>query len=411
MVIIAIRRFAFMLAGLSLLTGCFGGNGTTAATSAPTSTANVTTVTVDSGPSSANGQINHAYVTVKVCEPGTQTCASIDHVLLDTGSTGLRLVGSVLTAQKVALPKETDSQGQTIEECMSFTGGQTWGPVVLADVYLAGEQASKAPLQLMDDANSAAPAPATCGANGTLMNAATGFGANGVLGVGVFLQDCGQGCVSNSAPLPVYYGCSSAGACTAENTALALQVSNVVAQFASDNNGVIVNLPNLANANGDATVQGELIFGLGTQSDNMLPATLTVLGVDGSGNFHANYNGSTTALPALIDSGTDSFAFNDSTIAVCSSGSFIGYYCPTVAPLAVSTVNTGLGQYTGSATVNFAIGDPNTFVAGATAFSGLGGGAGSTYFIWGMPFFFGRQIYVGIEQRSGGSYTGPFYAY
>ena len=36
--------------------------------------------------------INHAYVTVEVCVAGTKTCASIDHVLLDTGSNGLRLV-------------------------------------------------------------------------------------------------------------------------------------------------------------------------------------------------------------------------------------------------------------------------------------------------------------------------------
>jgi hypothetical protein len=407
----AVRQLFLSGACLLLMSGCFGGNGTTTAASPPPATANVATVTVDSGPSAANGQINHAYVTVKVCAPGTQTCASIDHVLLDSGSSGLRLVGSVLAAKSVTLPKENDSQGQVIQECMTFTGGQTWGPVVTADVTLAGEQASKVPLQLMDDANSGAPAPANCGANGTLMNSVAGFGANGILGVGVFAQDCGQACVAPASPLPLYYGCTSAGACSAENAALAVQVTNVVAQFPADNNGVIINLPNLANANGDATVQGELIFGLGTQSDNALPTTLTVLGVDGSGNFHANYNGSATALPALIDSGTDAFAFNDSSIAVCSTGSFIGYYCPTVAPLAVSTVNTGLGQYTASSTVNFAIADPNTFVVGATALTDLGGGAGATYFIWGMPFFYGREIYIGIEQRASGTYTGPFYAY
>jgi len=28
-----------------------------------------------------------------------------------------------------------------------------------------------------------------------------------------------------------------------------------------------------------------------------------------------------------------------------------------------------------------------------------------------MPFFYGRKVYIGIEERAAGSYTGPFYAY
>ena len=302
-------------------------------------------------------------MTVKVCTPGSQSaCASIDHVLLDTGSWGLRLVRSVLTAAAVTLTAETDAQGNSIEECLSFSGGQTWGPVAPADVTLAGETAANLPVQVMDDTGAGAAPPATCGANGTLINGVAGFDANGVLGVGVFAQDCGAACVSAASPLPLYYGCTAAGVCTAENVALAQQVTNPVALFASDNNGISINLPNLINANGDASVQGELIFGIGTQSDNALPAGLTVLGADASGDFTATYNGSATVLPALIDSGTDSYAFDDPTIAVCSSGAFIGYYCPAVAPQSLFTVNTGVGANTATNTVNFALADPNTFV-------------------------------------------------
>jgi hypothetical protein len=174
----------------------------------------------------------------------------------------------------------------------------------------------------------------------------------------------------------------------------------------------LINLPNLVNANGDAQIQGELIFGLSTQSDNMLPAIgLTVLGADANGDFSAAYNGSSTMLPALIDSGTDSYAFNDPTIAVCASGAFVGYYCPAVAPLSLFAVNTGSGANNGSSTVNFAIADPNSFVPGAAAFTELGGGGGSTSFTWGMPFFYGRQVYIGFDQRSAATYAGPFYAY
>ncbi len=147
----------------------------------------------------------------------------------------------------------------------------------------------------MDDTNAGAPPPATCGANGTLLNTVAGFGANGLLGVGVFAQDCGAACVNAASPLPVYYGCTAAGACTAENLALVDQVTNPVAAFAVDNNGLIIDMPNLVNANGDASVQGQLTFGLGTQADNALPATgLTVLGANASGDFTATYNGGST---------------------------------------------------------------------------------------------------------------------
>jgi hypothetical protein len=407
----SITHIAPLLAA-TLLTACIGGSHTTGALSTPLPTLNTLALTVDTGPAAAPGAINHAYVTVKVCAPGSQTqCATIDHVLLDTGSNGLRLVHSVLAGFGVALSAATDAQGNTLEECVSFGGGQTWGPVALADVTLAGESAAKLPVQVLDDTGVSAPPPATCGANGTLINGVSSFDANGVLGVGVFAQDCGAACVP-PAMLPLYYGCTAAGVCTAEGVPLADQVANPVAMFAADNNGIIVDLPNLQNANGDATVQGMLIFGIATQTDNALPAAgLTVLGADANGDFTATYNGGTAVLPALIDSGTDSYAFNDPTIAVCATGAFIGYYCPAVAPLSVFAVNTGVGANTASSTIDFAIADPNSFVATAAAFTDLGGGGGSTNFTWGMPFFYGRKIYIGIDQRVAGTYTGPYYAY
>lgn len=397
----------------SSLAACIGSNKSTGSSAPSTPTLNTVTVTIDGGPSGATGQINHAYVTLKVCAPASQTeCATIDHVLLDTGSTGLRLVRSVVTAGGVALSTTTDTQGQNVEECVSFGGGQTWGPVVLADVTLAGEKAAKLPLQLLDDTATDAPAPATCGAGGTLINAVAALGANGVLGVGVLAEDCGTACVAPTTPLPVYYGCATSGTCSAENIALGAQVANPVSLFVADNNGIIVSLPALTNANGDSTVQGELTFGIGTQSDNAMPAAgLTVLGADANGYFTATYNGGTTVLKALIDSGTDSYALDDSSIATCASGSFVGYFCPAVAPLGVFAVNMGVGAYNGSDTVDFAIADPSTFVAGAAAFASLGSPGGSGSLTWGMPFFYGRTIYFGIAQRTAGSFTGPFYAY
>jgi hypothetical protein len=412
-----------------LLCACIGGSkGTATNTVPPTPTVNTLAVIVDAGPTvgvppAPVGAVNRPYVTVKVCEPGSTTCADIDHVLLDTGSWGLRLVRSVLTAGGVTLTPSTDAQGKTIQECADFSGGQTWGPVALADVTLAGEVAAKLPIQVLDDTNSSAMAPTTsiCGANtGSVHNDVPTLLANGILGVGVFAQDCGTNCVSPAAPSDIYYGCTAtaAGVCTAENVALTGQVTNPVAAFATDNNGVIVDLPGLQSPNGDATVQGQIIFGLGTQTDNALPATgLTVLGADpATGDFSATYNGGTAVLPALIDSGSDDYAFADPNIATCTATApnnplWVGYYCPTTAPLSVFAVNTGVGANNATNTVQFAIADPNSFVATATAFINLGGGQGSTRFTWGMPFFYGRKIYIGIDQTMSGTLKGPFYAY
>jgi hypothetical protein len=223
----------------------------------------------------------------------------------------------------------------------------------------------------------------------------------------------------------MYYGCATNVSCTPENIPLTAQVTNPVAFFAADNNGVIVNMPNLMNANGDASVSGQIIFGLGTQSDNALPATgLSELGTDAQGRFSTNFNGSTTAEPALIDSGADAFFLgttSDPNLVSCTglppqNGAWIGYFCPTVAPESVFAVNTSAAStsavvVSGSDTVNFAIDDPNTFSGVSGAFINLAAGGGGTTFNFGMPFFYGRKIYIGIEGKAAGSITGPYFAY
>ncbi len=115
------------------------------------------------------------------------------------------------------------------------------------------------------------------------------------------------------------------------------------------------------------------MFGLNTQSDNALPANnLTVLGTDASGDFTANFNGA-AALPSWIDSGADAYDFDDPGITTCPGPAFVGYYCPSIAPLPLSAVNTGVGAYNASSTVQFAVANPSSFVAGAAAYSGSRG--------------------------------------
>src|SRR6202163_1911093 len=115
---IRIPHYVACMLTASLLSACIGGKGSAITSGAPPPPVGHTMAVIgDTGPAAATGQINHAYVTVRVCVPGSTTqCANIDHVLLDTGSWGLRLVRSVLAAGAVTLTAETDAQRRAVEE-------------------------------------------------------------------------------------------------------------------------------------------------------------------------------------------------------------------------------------------------------------------------------------------------------
>ena len=134
---------------------------------------------------------NTLYTTVIICVPGTTTCQSIDHVLVDTGSTGLRIPASLVTLN---LPFMTDASNNPIGNCIQYADTTyQWGPIVKVDVQMAGEVASSVPIQIVGPANFAA-APAACSAGGIPAQTVAELGANGILGVGVFRQDCGSAC-------------------------------------------------------------------------------------------------------------------------------------------------------------------------------------------------------------------------
>ena len=90
------------------------------------------------------------------------------------------------------------SAGGSLLECTQFVDGYSWGPVALADVKIAGESAGSVPVQVIGDPGFTT-VPTNCSGTGKAEDTVAAFGANGLLGVGVFAQDCGAGCVSNAA--------------------------------------------------------------------------------------------------------------------------------------------------------------------------------------------------------------------
>jgi hypothetical protein len=165
---------------------------------------NVEPVTIDAGPSGLSPTaVNTPFVSVTVCVPGTSDCQTIDHVEVDTGSVGLRLIASVVT---VALPAEKDASNNPLAECLQFADGTSWGSVVTADISMptSGEAAKGVNVQLIG-ASAAGSPPSAC--TGTAENTVDSFGANGIIGVGPFSNDCNISgdCTPGSQSANYYY--------------------------------------------------------------------------------------------------------------------------------------------------------------------------------------------------------------
>ncbi|KQT10229.1 DUF3443 family protein [Ramlibacter sp. Leaf400] len=394
--------------GFALLASCGGGGGgdnATAMRGAGSGTSSVSTpfvpganvlqVLVDTGTDGTS--INTPFVTVRVCQPGTTTCADIDHVVLDTGSSGLRVAASALPAG-FALAPITNSDGNAVGQCAQFASGFSWGSVRVADVRMGGEVASSLPIQVVNDP--AAPysqVPASCSSTGP--NIGSGRGANGILGVGFFKEDCGSACDVGVPGAPnFYYGCTGGGACTPSRLALANQVSNPVISFGANNNGVVVVMPPVPTGGaGEAT--GSLILGVATQANNQL-AGATIFSADAQGFFTTTYKG--VSFPAsFLDSGSNGLFFNDAALPSCGD-----FYCPGTTPLSLTATNTSASGL--SAPVDFFIDSITAIRPGAAAahIGGTNGIPGS--FDYGLPFFFGRSVFVGYAAPNG---PGPFWAY
>jgi hypothetical protein len=205
----------------------------------------------------------------------------------------------------------------------------------------------------------------------------------------------------------LYFECPTSG-CTVIAEPLTQQVVNPVAFFATDNNGVIVELPAVTAP--AASLNGSLVFGIGTQSNNGLNGA-TVFTLDSGGNFTTTFNNQSFSQ-SFLDTGSNAFFFSNTTttkIPVCTDATF--FYCPS------STQNLSAltrGANGTSATVKFSVANadslfksnPNAFV-----FGNLGGPNSLGGFDWGLPFFYGRNVFTAIEGKSTPGGIGPYWAF
>jgi hypothetical protein len=445
------------LAALAALSACGGGTTTVVTYTWPPGTQppvdlaqlteptgpNTTEIVVDTGPVTgfSLGAANIPYVTVTVCVPGSSTaCTTIDHVILDTGSYGLRTFKSKVAA--LGLPPVTVAanpqavpptpHGNAVE-CYPFVVGGLWGPLAQADVRIAGELASQIPIQLIDDSGSAASAaPADCAtASGQqVLSTVTALQANGVLGVGMVGLDCGATCALGdyTGQHVQYYVCTDAttASCVPAAVPNAQQTQNPVKHFAVNNNGTVIHLPALPLL-GATVAKGRLVFGIGTDpsGNNQIAPSAKSFAIDTNPgpdpkNLSPTYLYITTDVGAnryiqsYIDSGSNALFFDDTSISqacgVSTGSTQSGWFCPASTLTRTATLTDAQG-YTGS--VDFSIANADgLFSTNSTAFGSLGGaaGQGAQTFVWGLPFFYGRSVYTSIWGQSLAA-NGPWYAF
>ena len=386
---------------------------------------NVATIIVNAGPGSP-ASINTPYTSVILCAPGSTTnCQTIDHIAVDTRSSGLRIVASVLSPTLAAALRLTvDGNNNAIVECTQYADGYAWGPVVSVDMGISGEKAASLPIQIFGTSLfPSPPAGAPCEGAGPQLDTVASFGANGTLGVSVFAQDCGSGCaLTLSAPANpgFYYACSSATTCSVTTVPLTSvsgpeQVQNPVTLFAADNNGVIIEMPTV-NAAGQTSASGALVFGIDTLTNNVFGTTAIVMTVEPVHGYVSTDFNNISYPKTSFDTGSSALYFavptTSTLLPLCTDSARLTLYCPTATAsfkaAAESATNVPLS-------IPFSVASADSLLSGGGSLVAFGNLAGSvsdpSVFDWGMPFFYGRNVYFALEGKLTSVAQGPFIAF
>jgi hypothetical protein len=278
----------------------------------------------------------------------------------------------------------------------------------MGTVSLGGELAPNVPIQVISSTfQNMSANPSWCN-NGQVDTSPTQADYNGILGVGVFPQDCGSDCdptLGGTANNGMYFSCVN-NTCTPTTLALANQVANPVSLLPTDNNGILLSLPQI-NLGGNNPVAGAMILGIGTQPNNQPGSTVRTLNASEEGEFKTTFNGKTS--PAILDSGTNTYSFDDSGLPLCNQNT--DFYCPNSETQLSGTQKS----YNTSLTIaaSFWVGNADNFPNQYAVFNDIGDtmGDNGAFFIWGIPFFFGQSIFVGIDTESSSLGSGPYWAY
>ncbi len=340
---------------------------------------------------------NRLSVSVTLCVPGTRQCTTIDDVMVDTGSTGLRIEAAALPAS-FHLPPFLGIEGAPIAECLRFVHAAAWGPLVRADLHLGGLVAPNIAMQVIADGPSAQP-PA-CPSSQVQAT------SNGTLGVAPRLTDCPGSCKQVASAPGVFAMKQGAWVPLSGAVPVNDRVPNPVTRLPGHDNGVVIDLP-APRGGGEAAVTGALTLGVGTGPDGLADARIVPL--DTRGYFTTLY-GDQAYPESYLDSGTMTDIVPDDRLPRCERASWA--FCVRPRRTLAATIVGSDGARTPAP---FAIGDYDAAREhndGAADDLAVAGDPGTKTFVWGAPFFLGRRIVIVIEGKGvpGRPDVGPFFA-
>lgn len=404
-----------------------------------TTTNTIPVYVADTSTTGTVGYLNEPLVSVTICSPNhtsSAQCQTISNILLDTGSFGLRVFASTIPSTVALSPQTVTVKGTSykIGECQVFGTGADWGAIQNADVILGNQTAVNIPIQVIN--HGSVQLPSNCASFDPDTDPCSA-GYNGILGVGMFAEDCGSDCTTtdrntnygqyfacnSSGCFDAYYDSGCSGGLCVVPVPLAKQVVNPIGKFSSGyNNGLSLTFGSVAST-GSRGIVGSMTMGIGAPAGNTPGSSVTVYSADTAGmsdgngsNFLTLFNGTTygnSNTQAFIDSGSNGLFFpTTASFPTCSDGS--GFFCP-----ATETAGTAyIGSYGGGTPTDaapFSIANANAlFNTNNTAFYNLGGNV-SGVFDWGLPFFFGRTVYVGLDGKTATfnsvTKTGPYWAF
>lgn len=373
-----------------------------------------------------NNGVNRPMVSVKVCLPGsTSQCTTISNIILDSGSTGLRIMKSAVTLSlpHVSVPAQVSQNlpgGSLLAECYPFVTSNAWGTVHAADLYLGGEPAlASASLHLMDSTfgngpplNAGTGVGSGCATNGFDLLTMSNLRANGILGVLPMQYDNKP--AGNLAPANEYWACVPGGNCTLlEGTVPGLAprvskgalqlVANPVFSLPADNNGLIFQFPAVPDT-GAVSAEGTLLLGIGTAGNNQVPSGMTLLAFDPFARVTVSYNQQIMGAPGAvpIDTGNPVTDFSASALAepLCTLSGIQTLLCP----FTTKSFPVGLGSIqslsTNRLSSSLLVGNAQSLLvsSGNRLFNNLVND--SSFPALGLPFFLGKTVYMAFPSAT-----------
>lgn len=404
------KKFDFwMSVGVSFacivaLTACNNGS-SSSATNAPS-----VPISIGSG---MNGYgINTMYVSITLCRDQSGTsCQTIDNIILDTGSFGLKINKSALPESFIeTLPRVTTNDDQMVYACNTFGSGYVFASEHYASLHLANDYTNNVVVQIIENAPTD-EIPNSCVAKGPFDNFEN-FGANGIIGVNPALT------LSNSSILlyrkdvnGIYQALSES-----ETSSVPILNQNPLPSLQHNNNGFVIAIPpTLQNTN--TNIAGKLILGVNTGGNNLITKKTNLIvasesslsTVCNSGCFYSKIENPESTIPAVFDSGTNSWVFISNNIPICSYG-----YCPE-SPF---VWNSWVFSYNFAANESYQVtgiitkdeesgGEDLSF----SVMPGWGYENTNNETLYGSPFFFGKNVYIVFPSKKSSSPIWGFESY